>query len=327
MSNKLKEIPLVALVPMHEDTELGDIKDTSESAIVDGKKCAFNRTTLKDIICYTIALALSAIFLFIAIAEIYHNLIYPTYDAIPHVIDYSSSNPYAPNSFSALKALQAQGYGGPDKPIVVTVVGDSLIGQAALYRGLDKKMKERLAAQTNLNFEIYYHGQPSGTVYSLMHTDGITPSMISHIEWDHSNFLLFLTNSDVSTRSPKWYGTSKWDNYLVDYRAALLNMTNYLNHKMHSNWAFSGPTVITEGPIGAPSRLKGFSGMLKDIYSINLEHSQTVGCTYIDMRAAIKSISVPWWPVYSLYATQDGEHLNELGTKLLADNFVRFLLK
>jgi hypothetical protein len=40
----------------------------------------------------------------------------------------------------------------------------------------------------------------------------------------------------------------------------------------------------------------------------------------------MKSIMVPWWPLYSLYNTKDGEHFSELGTRLFAANSARFLL-
>jgi hypothetical protein len=76
----------------------------------------------------------------------------------------------------------------------------------------------------------------------------------------------------------------------------------------------------------APPRLRGFNFMIKDIRELNLQNAVRYNATYIDMFSAIKSVSVPWWLLYSSYATVDGEHYNQLGTEILSETFVQALL-
>jgi len=142
------------------------------------------------------------------------------------------------------------------------------------------------------------------------------------------HFLFILTNSDVSTSKAKWHGTSVWTNKINRFHYELNNMTSYLNtHMVGKRWAFGGPTVVLEGmELFAPGRLQGFRKLSDEIYDITTRHFKANGLNYIDFRTALTKICPKWWPIYSMYATQDGEHLSELGTEIMAENYAKFIL-
>ena len=106
-------------------------------------------------------------------------------------------------------------------------------------------------------------------------------------------------------------------------------MTTLLNAHMaqRHSWAFGGPSVLLEGmQLFAPGRLKGFARMSDDIYDITTQHFQEKGLNYIDFKKGLTKFCPRWWPIYSMYATQDGEHLNELGAEIMAENYAKFML-
>jgi len=145
------------------------------------------------------------------------------------------------------------------------------------------------------------------------------------VQDDQSAVVLVMSNTDVSNSDPHW-PAGVWADYKVNYQVALANLTDYLTQQVGTRWAIAGPSPVSEGPLFKPARLAGFDKMLQDVRSINEAHLENIHGTYIDMLGAIQSISVGWWPIYSLYATEDGEHLSDLGVNIQADNFVQFLI-
>jgi len=280
----------------------------------------------KNFACYTFAVMMGSLFIFTTFCAIWHNNVYSYYDPTTWVIDYSAPS----NSLSAqpagsgvlLTSLAAEGWGTVEKPISVTLLGDSLVVAACVERDLTSRVASRLAAHTSLKFNIWCHGQPGCTVSCLAQN-------ISAPLWmkeDQSTVVLVMSNSDVSNSNPHM-SVDAWTQYKADYQVALASLTDSLTEQVGAGrWALAGPSVLTEGPLFKPPRLAGFDDMLQDIRSINEQHLQNIRGKYIDMWGAIKSISVKWWPIYSLYATEDGEHLSDLGVDIQADNFVQFLI-
>ena len=287
------------------------------------------RNKAKDFAVYTFAFVLGSIFLFVAFAGTYHAFIYPTYDAAPFVTNYASVAP-SPSSLSSsapagklMAELSAQGYGTPNKPIIVTLFGDSLVSDADMRRHIRQRIVDKLAVKTNLVFWIFDHAGPGATIQFLMDPNRGIPHWIPE---DQTNVAIVLSNSDVSNSNLAW-SPAQWDAYKQNYVIALNNMTTFLTQKFGTHWAFGGPSVVTEG-LGwfGPKRLYGFDQRLQDIRSININHAKSIKCTYMDFYAAVTSIVPKWWPIYSSFATQDGEHFSELGVEMEADNFVQFLL-
>jgi len=141
------------------------------------------------------------------------------------------------------------------------------------------------------------------------------------------HFMLVLTNSDVSTSKAKWYGTDIWTNKVHRYRKELTNLTTYLDKHMGRRWAFGGPSVLLEGmELMAPTRLQGFGKMSQQLHDITTAHFKAQGGHYMDFRRALRDFTPKWWPIYSMYATQDGEHYSDLGAKIMAENYAKFIL-
>ena len=282
---------------------------------------------MKGPLCCFCILFFGGLSLYTMLCGIYHTTVLAQYDPTPFVTSYNSA---APNKigkvqgFSRLQHFTNLGLGTPDRPIKVMLAGDSLVNNPWIQKyNLHKKLKlSEKNANIKLNIKWINHAASSCVVKSLME-DQRLPTWIRN---ESPDLVLILSNSDVSTSKSSW-PKAKWDDYKANYRVALENLLSFLDAKMGQNYAFSGPSVLTEG-IGllAPPRQRGFGFMIKDIRGINLEYAVKHNATYIDMFKAIKSISVPWWILYSSYATVDGEHYNELGSQILADTFVQVLL-
>lgn len=306
-------------------TDARSASKTSAVSVSDGMW----RQKAKNMLCYSFAVTLASLFLFTSFCAIYHDNAYSSYDPTAWVIDYSTPTPSSSlaaspsSSGTLLSSLAAQGFGTAEKPIVVSLAGDSLISDACQNRDLPGKMLSRLQTHTSLQFKIAVHGQPGATIASLMQNDSV-PLWIRE---DSSNVVLVMANSDVSNSDPHW-PADVWTSYQVSYQTALSDLTSYMTEQLGgtTRWALAGPSVLTEGPLFKPARLSGFADMLQDIRSINKAHLQSQRATWMDFYGGIKSISVDWWPIYSLYATEDGEHLSELGVNIQADNFVQFLI-
>ncbi len=305
-----------------------DARSTSKSSVMSiegANETQDLKTTIKRTAVYTFLILLAAVFLFVAFAGSYHSAVFYTYDSTPYV----SSNSGAPNSdltlvdqnMMMINSLAARGFGTKSNPIVVDFVGDSLVNDAEFSYGLLKHVDDILKESTSLHFTLINRGSSGCKVNCTL------TNLPGHIAQDRPNIIVLLSNSDVTNSKPSW-SADVWAAYKATYEVQLQTLINMAQKAVgKNNFAIAGPTVMSEGPFIRPARFEGFENMLEDIRDINLRMvRQNPGVVYINQRAAMQSIMVPWWPLYSLYNTKDGEHFSALGMKLFAANSARFLL-
>jgi len=315
--------------PAFPDLEQGCSGGHDSRGVLRNQCHRFYTLYMKGPLCCFYTLFFGGLSLYTMFCGIYHTTVLAQYDPTPFVTSYNY-NSAAPDKIgkvqgiSRLQHFANLGLGTPDRPIKVMLAGDSLVNNPWIQKyNLHKKLKLS-EKKTNIKQNIQWinHAMSACVVKNLME-DRWLPTWIRN---ESPDLVLILSNSDVSMSKSSW-PKAKWDDYKANYRVAIENLLSFLDAKMGQNYAFSGPSVLTEG-IGflAPPRQRGFGFMVKDIRDINLEYAVKHNATYIDMFKAIKSISVPWWILYSSYATVDGEHYNELGSQMLADTFVQALL-
>jgi hypothetical protein len=261
--------------------------------------------------------------LYIAFAAIYHSYIYTQYNAADYVYNYNPvlGSEGAKPTGVIFTTSRAAGLGTTTNPIVVTLVGDSMIAKAYAERNLGGKLVERLSKETDLQFKFINRGNNGATIQNIGNV--IVPRVIEDgssiviLNWDSD-----ATDSDTYGMTPEQYSQFK-TNYEQQLNWCIANVTNLEQVKY---FAIAGPSLFGEGPVFKPSRFTPDKDqVLIDLRAINIGVAQHFNIPYIDMNHALHSVSVPWWGLYRFWCTQDGEHYSELGASIESDNFVRFL--
>ena len=283
---------------------------------------------LKDVLFYAGALFLGFVALYTVVCGIFHTTIYRRWDPKPFVLQYPLDYVPAPGTPSKTRfdLFAAQGLGTPTNPIKVLLMGDSIVNNPWIQSyDLKSVMQKVILKSTNLTVHLFNEARSACLIRDIMNptTD---LSALGWIPKYHPHAVIELSNSDVSMCKSTW-PKQKWNDYKSVYENDLKNMVSYLKNKVGAvNYAYGGPTVLTEGPLLYPPRMKGFAFMLKDIRNINMKVAEAYNATYLDFYTAIKSVSVPWWGLYSQYITNDGEHFNKIGVQMMADLFIQFFL-
>jgi hypothetical protein len=260
---------------------------------------------------------------YISLAAIYHSYIYTQYHPEDYVYNY---NP----AFGALGAeptgvifatSKAAGLGTPANPIVVSLVGDSMINKAWWERNLGGKLLGRLAKITNLQFKFINRGSNGATI------SNIGRRIVPQVTADNSTIVILNWDSDATDSDTYHMTPPQYSQFKVNYEQELnWVMSNVTSLKQVKFMAIAGPSLYGEGPVFKPERFTPDKGqVLADLRDINIGVSQKFKVPYIDMNHALHSVSVNWWGLYRYWCTQDGEHYSELGASVEADNFVRFL--
>ncbi len=180
---------------------------------------------------------------------------------------------------------------------------------------------DRISQKTDLKFQFVNNGRGSATIAQIGKV--IVPNIIA----DGASIVILMWNSDATDSNtinltPAEYQKFK-DEYVKNLNYVMGNVTNLPQVKF---FAIAGPSIFGEGPLGKPSYITSDKDkVLADLRDINIAVAQQYQVTYIDMNHALHSVSVPWWALYNMWCTLDGEHYNDLGASVEADNFVRFL--
>ena len=283
-------------------------------------------STAKRVSIYSLFATISAIFLFVAFAAIYHACVYDTYNSVPFVtsaaVDAADALTSVGQEQTMINTLAARGFGTKENPIVVDFLGDSILNKAQIDYDLFSQIEDILTKETSLQFHMINRG-----VSSACNVNCTLTQLNRYISTDKPNVIIMFSNSDVSYSEPDW-GELVWSQYLQNYSVALQTVIDISQAAVgDAMFAVAGPSMFSEGPWFQPARMKGFGFMINDIRNINIDIvKKNAGVVYIDQLGAMQSIAVSWWKLYSLYSTKDGEHLSELGSKIFAANCARFLL-
>lgn len=196
----------------------------------------------------------------------------------------------------------------------IVLLGDSLINKPWNEHNLSTVLSAMLVLPPNTSVTFINSGNNGEEIASI---SSRTAAVLEQYQpyavilfWDSD-----CSNVDESTMTP------------AQVRCVRANYTSHLAACVRTvlsagvHMAVAGPELLGEGPLGLPPRFHNKTNMLNDYRNLTSGIAQTLGVPYLDIRGAFLAAIPAWWLWYKDWATQDGEHPNERGTKIEATLF------
>mmetsp|Transcript_3274 Transcript_3274/g.4935 ORF Transcript_3274/g.4935 Transcript_3274/m.4935 type:complete len:298 (+) Transcript_3274:58-951(+) len=194
------------------------------------------------------------------------------------------------------------------RTFTVVLFGDSLINIPCLYFGLQEKLQHQFP---NFNLNIINAGINGGNIAMMnarVYTDVIdlNPDAV-FIYWDTD-----ISDQPVDVLSE--------ESTQIDYVNSLTQVVTAIK-KNSTYFAVAGPGILGEGPIFPSDDFYVKRDMLDFYRSLNKNTTESLGVPYIDMRGALQNAIPKTWFWSRWYVSADGEHPNERGTRIIAQQF------
>ena len=192
--------------------------------------------------------------------------------------------------------------------VKIVLFGDSLVDVAYRRFSLAEKLQNQFPY---FLFDIYNAGVGGNKIKNIrnrMYRDVISLN---------PDIILLYWDSDVSDQDNDFLAEkSTQDEYIEDLKNVVLVLKNTT-----SNFAIGGPGLLGEGPLFTYNFYNGKNKLLDLYRDINRNVTQENGLLYMDIRRALQEVIPSAWILSRWFCTLDGEHPNERGTQIIAQQF------
>ena len=203
------------------------------------------------------------------------------------------------------------------KPLVVSVIGDSLMERPMREFNLFHKIKKY--AGGDINFECFAQG---GTMIKGIKENQLKPALESlHERSDiqHTRVVLMLWDTDISDVDESGKSDHDVASLRQDYKKNLRFVIEGVQ-KSGAHLIMGGPILL--GEQAAKEETPGpKEKMLDDYREINMDVAKHYGVKYVDLRKSYKDKLPDNCNENSGKLTLDGEHPNNNGAELTAKGF------
>jgi len=220
-----------------------------------------------------------------------------------------------------LETFKAQGLGTEQEPIRISLVGDSMIANPWYNNDLESKLLSRLKDVTGMSFKFIMNAHYGQKIKET------TENLPQNLQDDNSTVVILNHDSDATDTDTQNMTDNEYTLFLQQFSDQLSEFARIATSNTQVKFvAIAGPNVFGEGPLFKPARFTADKPkVLKDIRAVSMDVAKKFLIPYIDMKGALASVKPSWYIPYRYWCTRDGEHFNEVGTNIEADNFVYFL--
>lgn len=191
--------------------------------------------------------------------------------------------------------------------VKVVLFGDSLIDVPFSRNALDEKIRRQFPFYL---LDIENEGIGGNKIHNLKER------MYSDVVSKKPDIILLYWDSDVSDQDADYLEEKSTE---LQYKEDLSEVVRIL--KNTSKLAVAGPGLLGEGPLFSLDYFYRKNRLLNHYREINKNISQENGILYVDIRKALKD-SIPSTWIFSMgFCTMDGEHPNERGSQIIAEQF------
>ena len=192
--------------------------------------------------------------------------------------------------------------------IKIVLFGDSLIDVPFTRNSLDEKIRKQFPFYL---LDIENQGIGGNKINS------IRERMYRDVVSKKPDIILLYWDSDVSDQDADYLEEKSTE---LKYKDDLSEVVRVLKNTT-SKLAVAGPGLLGEGPLFSLDYFYRKNGLLNHYREINKNVSQENGVLYVDIRKALKD-SIPSAWIFSMgFCTVDGEHPNERGSQIIAEQF------
>ena len=165
----------------------------------------------------------------------------------------------------------------PDKPIKVSLLGDSLIHKACESYQLIEKF-QAIVSGYNVTFTDNGSNGSKIVPISQIYAENVLPT--------NPDVVILLWDSDVSNVDENVLPKDEVEKIRAEYVSTLKQLVEDINNS-GAFLLIGGPTVLGEGTmLGAPQRFWNKKKMLDDYRQMNREVAESHGVKYVDVREA-----------------------------------------
>jgi hypothetical protein len=191
--------------------------------------------------------------------------------------------------------------------VKVVLFGDSLIDVPFSRNALDEKIRRQFPFYL---LDIENEGIGGNKIHNLRER------MYGDVVSKKPDIILLYWDSDISDQDADYLEEKSTE---LQYKEDLSEVVRVL--KNTSKLAVAGPGLLGEGPLFSLNYFYRKNGLLDQYREITMNSSQENGILYEDIRKALKD-SIPSAWIFSMgFCTMDGEHPNERGSQIIAEQF------
>lgn len=191
--------------------------------------------------------------------------------------------------------------------VKIVLFGDSLIDVPFSRNSLDEKIRNQFPYYL---LDIVDEGIGGNKIHNLRER------MYRDVVLKKPDIVLLYWDSDVSDQEYEFLEEKSTE---MQYREDVSEVVRVL--KNTSKLAVAGPGILGEGPLFPQDFFYRKNKLLNHYREINKNVSLENGVIYLDIRKAFLDFIPSAWIFSMGYCTLDGEHPNERGSQILAEQF------
>eukprot|EP01040_Poterioochromonas_malhamensis_P012614 gene12614-13806_t len=202
----------------------------------------------------------------------------------------------------------------------LTFIGDSLIHRPFTEFDLGGRLQRHFRS---INLDIIDNARNGQEIAKCQE------NIYKDVPMNSSDMVILFWDSDCSNIDESILNQDQINEIRANYRSNLTQVIEAVKAAGVKYMAVSGPNLLGEGPnsplrhVFFPSFVNDKTNMLNAYRAMNMEIAEELGVDYIDMRKIFLRALPNYWILPAYHLTLDGEHPNDRGTGIIAEEFAK----